>query len=115
MSRYYVDKFLYRVDRNPTLLGEYMRDPAAFVVQWEEGDGRQLTDTERTSSLQFTDAERRALGERDIAALYALGAHPFLLLTIMIPIYQDQFPDFLTFAQEFRTRIADLGRPDFRA
>ena len=114
MSRYYVDKFLYRVDRTPALLQQYMADPAAFVPRWEEGEGRQLTEVEQTSGLHFTEAERRALVERDIPALYAQGAHPFLLLTIMIPVYEDQFPDFLTFAHEFRNKISDLGRPEFR-
>jgi len=113
MSRYYVDKFLHRVDRDPRLLSEYMRDPAAFVLRWEEGQGRQLTDVERTSGLHFSETERRALVERDIRALYALGAHPFLLLTIMIPVYEDRFPDFPTFAHEFRNKIADLDHPDF--
>jgi hypothetical protein len=113
VSRYYVDKFLYRVDRTPALMQEYVADPAAFVPRWEEGAGRQLTDVERTSGLQFTDAERRALIERDLPTLYALGAHPFLLLTIMIPVYESQFPDFLTFAREFRKQVAELGRPDF--
>ena len=113
VSKYYVDKFLYRVDRNPALLQEYLGDPAAFVPRWEDGDGRQLTEVERTSSLYFTDEERRALVERDIPALYALGAHPFLLLTLMIPVYERQFGDFLAFAHEFRNQIADLGRPDF--
>jgi hypothetical protein len=114
MSRYYVDKFLYRVDRDPALLREYMRDPATFVPRWEEGDGAQLTVVERSSGLHFTDEERRALIERDIPALYALGVHPFLLLTIMIPVYEEQFPDFLTFAHDFRARISQLGHPDFR-
>ena len=114
MSRYYVDKFLYRVDRDPALLREYMHDPASFVPRWEDGEGRQLTQTERTSGLGFTEEERRALIERDIPALYALGAHPFLLLTIMIPVYERQFPDFITFAHAFRDSIADLGRPEFR-
>jgi hypothetical protein len=114
VSRYYIDKFLYRVDRNPALLQEYMDDPAVFVPRWEAGEGRQLTEVEQTRGLHFTDAERRALIERDIPALYALGAHPFLLLTIMIPVYEDQFPDFLTFAHEFRARVSDLGRPEFR-
>jgi hypothetical protein len=115
MSRYYLDKFLYRVDRNPALLLEYMRDPAAFVPRWEHGEGRQLMDTERTSGLHFTDEERRALVGRDILALYALGAHAFLLLTIMIPVYEDQFPDFPTFAHEFRNTISDLGLPGLRS
>jgi hypothetical protein len=113
MSRYYLDKFLYRVDRNASLLREYMRDPATFVPHWEQGEGRQLTEVERSSGLQFTVEERRALVERDIPALYALGAHPFLLLTVMIPVYENQFPDFITFAHEFRNKIADLGHPDF--
>jgi hypothetical protein len=114
MSRYYVDKFLYRVDREPALLDAYKHDPAALVPSWEVGEGRQLTSIERSQSLSFTDQERRALVERDIHALYALGAHPFLLLTLMIPVYEDQFPDFVTFAREFRNRIADLDHPDFR-
>jgi hypothetical protein len=91
-----------------------MDDPAVFVPRWEAGDGRQLTEVEQTRGLHFTDAERRALIERDIPALYALGAHPFLLLTIMIPVYEDQFPDFLTFAHAFRARVADFGRREFR-
>ena len=70
VSKYYVDKFLYRVDRDSALLQEYMREPAAFVPRWENGDGRQLTDVERTSSLHFTDEERRALVERDIPAVH---------------------------------------------
>jgi hypothetical protein len=114
MSRYYVDKFLYRVDRDPASLQAYKADPATFVPSWEEGEGRQLTPAERTTGLHFTDAERRALVERDIPALYALGAHPFLLLTLMIPIFESQFPDFITFAHAFRDQIADLGRPGFR-
>ena len=114
MSRYYVDKFLYRVDRDPDLLAAYMRDPSSFVPSWETGEGRQLTSAERTSALHFTDSELRALIDRDIPALYALGAHPFLLLTLMIPVYEQHFPDFLTFAQAFKAQIADLGRPSFR-
>ena len=86
----------------------------AAATRWENGEGRQLTSTERTSALHFTDAERRALIDRDIPALYALGAHPFLLLTLMIPVYEKEFPDFLAFAQAFKAQIADLGRPSFR-
>ena len=114
MSRYYVDKFLYRVDRDPALLQEYMHDPAGLVRLWEHVEGLQLTETERTSGLQFTHEERRALVAHDIPTLYALGAHPFLLLTIMIPVYEDRFPDFISFAHDFRDKVANLGRPDFR-
>jgi hypothetical protein len=52
--------------------------------------------------------------ERDTAALYALGAHPFLLLTIVIPVHERQFTDFLSFAHDFRDKVAHPGHPDFR-
>jgi hypothetical protein len=77
-------------------------------------DVNSLTDVERTSGLHFsTVEERRALVERDNPALYALGAHPLLLLTITIPVYEHQFPDFITLAHDFQNKIDDLGHPDF--
>lgn len=39
MSRYLVDKFLYRVDRDESALKAYMENPVAFVANWEEEEG----------------------------------------------------------------------------
>ena len=60
MSRYLVNKFIYKVDGNEAALKEYMRDPAGFVTRWEQEEGPQLSASERTSGHHFTDEERRA-------------------------------------------------------
>ena len=64
MSRYLVDKFLYRVDRDESELKAYMKDPVAFVAKWEEEEGPRLNEAERTSGHRFTEEERRALAMR---------------------------------------------------
>ena len=91
MSRYLVDKFLYTVDRDPELVERYREDPAGTVEWWEvEMAGRLLNCTadERTTWLSFTDEERRALREHDHVALFGMGAHPFLTLTLFIAMFE---------------------------
>lgn len=92
MSVYYVDKFLYQVDRDPELLARYKTEPEALVADWEAGLGTRLGNgvtVERTSWLTLTAAERRALIEHDYVALFEMGAHFFLNLTIYIGIYEE--------------------------
>lgn len=113
MSRYYVDKFLYRIDRNENALAAYMADPVGFVTAWETGDGLQLHDGERSTGLAFTDEERTALQQRDYPTLYALGAHPFILFTLMIAVYEPEYDEFITFAHDYRDHVRDIGYPDF--
>jgi hypothetical protein len=43
---------------------------------------------ERSTWLRFTDAERRAIREHDHVALFELGAHPFLTLTLFIAMFE---------------------------
>ena len=38
--------------------------------------------------LAFTDAERAALAEQDHVALFGMGAHPFLTLTLWIAMFE---------------------------
>lgn len=113
MSRYLVDKFLYRVDRDEAALAEYMRDPAAFVLKWEKSEGPCLTEAETTSGHHFTDAERTALAERDFEKLYAMGAHPFILWTFMLPVYEREFPTVRALIDHYNSKIRPHGRPDF--
>ena len=113
MSRYYVDKFLYRVDRNEQALAAYMADPVGFVTSWETGDGLRLHDGEYSTGLGFTDDERTALQQRDYRTLYLLGAHPFILFTLMIAVYEPEYDAFITFAHDYRDRLGDLGHPDY--
>ena len=43
---------------------------------------------EKSTWLAFTDAERSALRSHDHVALFQLGAHPFLTLTLFIAMFE---------------------------
>lgn len=117
MSRYYVNKFLYQVDGDPDLLAAYKAGPVALVQRWEADYGRRLgtnNSVETTSWLEFTDQERVALETHDYVALFEMGAHFFLTLTIFIAIYDDDYiaqrgP--LSFQREYASRLSHwLGK-----
>lgn len=91
MSKYLLDKFLYTVDRDPELVERYRVDPTETVEWWERDKANELlncTAAERSTWLAFTDDERRALREHDHVALFEMGAHPFLTLTLFIAMFE---------------------------
>lgn len=91
MSTYLLDKFLYTVDRDPELVERYREDPAGTVSWWEAEMANAIlncTSQERSTWLEFTEAERRALREHDHVALFQMGAHPFLTLTLFIAMFE---------------------------
>ncbi|ONI68148.1 hypothetical protein BWI15_34480 [Kribbella sp. ALI-6-A] len=91
MSKYLLDKFLYTVDRDPELVERYREDPAGTVTWWEAEMANKLlncTADERTTWLAFTEEERSALRTHDHVALFGLGAHPFLTLTLFIAMFE---------------------------
>ena len=91
MSRYAVNKVLWEVARDDAKAAAYMAEPEAFL------EGRPLT-TE----------EHRQLAERDFGAMFAAGAHPFLLFTFRIKISGGfSFP---MMAEHVRVP-ADIGPP----
>jgi len=91
MSKYLLDKFLYTVDRDPELVERYREDPAATVEWWEAEMANTLLNShslERSTWLAFTDEERDALTRQDHVALFRMGAHPFLTLTLFIAMFE---------------------------
>ena len=91
MSKYLLNKFLYTVDRDPVLIERYRDDPVETVAWWEEEMANKIlncTEGERSSWLAFDDDERRALREHDHVALFTMGAHPFLTLTLFIALFE---------------------------
>ncbi|MCZ2805505.1 hypothetical protein O2W18_10355 [Modestobacter sp. VKM Ac-2983] len=91
MSKYLLDKFLYTVDRDPELTERYREDPAGTVTWWEAEMANTVLNcipAEKTTWLAFTDGERRALAEHDHVALFEMGAHPFLTLTLFIALFE---------------------------
>jgi hypothetical protein len=114
MSKYLLDKFLYTVDRDPELVERYRADPAGTVGWWEgEQAGRLLNCTggEATSWLAFTDDERAALAGHDHVALFQLGAHPFLTLTLWIAMFERDYAEPLGMQLDYAAKLAHLGLP----
>lgn len=94
MSLYYVDKFLYQVDRDPQLMARYAAEPAELVAHWEQHIGPALGNgatVETSTWTSLTDEERRALVAHDYVALFEMGAHFFLVLTIFIGLYDEEY------------------------
>jgi hypothetical protein len=91
MSKYLLDKFLYTVDRDPDLVERYRDDPAGTVAWWEAEMATAILNChsgERSTWPAFTDDERDALSSQDHVALFEMGAHPFLTLTLFIAMFE---------------------------
>ncbi|GAB4511806.1 MAG: hypothetical protein Tsb0019_07660 [Roseibium sp.] len=118
MSKYYVNKFLFTVDRDPELLKRYAEDPKNFVATWEQSIGPKLlgNDVEASGVHAFTEAERKALVEHDYVALFEMGAHFFLNLTLFIGIYDEPYlkeKGPLSFQREFAARLQHWRDKDY--
>jgi len=114
MSRYLLDKFLFTVDRDPELVERYRADPAGTVAWWERERANQILNChggEASTWLTFTEAERAALGTHDHAALFDLGAHPFLTLTLWIAMFERDHAEPLAMQRDYAARLADRSLP----
>ena len=113
MSKYLLDKFLFTVDRDPELVERYRDDPAGTVSWWEAERANTIlscTAQERSTWLAFTEEERRALREQDHVALFEMGAHPFLTLTLFIAMFErDHGP--LEYQMAFGRRLQEFDLP----
>ena len=114
MSKYLVNKFLYTIDRDPDLVERYRTDPAGTVAWWETekaGEILNLPGAERTTWLSFTDAERQALVSHDHVALFEMGAHAFLTLTLWIAMFERDFTEPLGMQLDYAAKLAHVSLP----
>lgn len=114
MSKYLLNKFLYTIDRDPDLVERYRQDPRATVQWWEAERARVILSCampERSTWLEFTSAEREALATHDYVALFELGAHNFLLLTLFIAVFERDYAEPLGFQREFAARLSHWNLP----
>ena len=113
MSKYLIDKFLYTVDRDPGLVERYREDPAGTVEWWEAEMANSILGShscERSTWLAFTDDERDALARQDHVALFGMGAHPFLTLTLFIAVFErDHGP--LEYQRAYGKAMAHISLP----
>ena len=114
MSRYLVDKFLFTVDRDPELVERYREDPRGTVSWWEAERANQLLSchaAEASTYQAFEPAEREALSTHDYPALFGMGAHPFLTLTLFIAMFERDHEEPLGFQLEYARRLAHFELP----
>jgi hypothetical protein len=114
MSRYLVDKFLFTVDRDPELVERYREDPRGTVEWWEAERANHILgchQAEASTWLRFTDPEREALSTHDYPALFGMGAHPFLTLTLFIAMFERDYAEPLGFQLDYARRLAHFGLP----
>lgn len=115
MSKYLLNKFLYTVDRDPELLERYREDPRGTVEWWEATLANRilnLPEVEASTWQEFEDVERDALATHDYPALYQLGAHHFLTLTLFIAMFERDHDAPLGFQLEYARRLQPfLGQP----
>jgi hypothetical protein len=116
MSKYYVNKFLYTVDRDPELLRRYKEDSRAFVSTWEQSIGPKLNDAEISTVHSLTDAERETLINYDYVKLFEMGAHFFLNLTMFIALFDEDYAKKfgpLSFQREFAAKLDHWTGKDY--
>ena len=100
------------VDGDPEPLAEFSADPAGFVAGWERRAAG--THVPTPDSGRLTEEERAAIVGLDYGALYALGAHPYLLLHFARAVECDaRGADFATWKEEYRAQVKPHGYPPF--
>lgn len=88
MSLYYVQKFLYQLNRDPAAQVAYREDPGAALASYE-----------------LTDEEVEALTVPDIGLLYVLGVNGQILMHFAA-FHQIAWADYL---QQMRDGVAAYG------
>ena len=114
MSKYLLNKFLYTIDRDPELVERYRADPRGTVAVVGGRAGQrhpQLPGAGAEHVADFTDAEREALAGHDYVALFELGAHNFLVLTLFIALFERDYDEPLGFQLEFARRLSHWSLP----
>lgn len=114
MSKYLVDKFLFTVDRDAELVERYREDPAGTVSWWERTQANQILNChsgEASTWLAFTEDERVALATHDHVALFELGAHPFLTLTLWIAMFERDHTEPLAMQLDYAAKLSHIALP----
>ena len=114
MSKYLLNKFLFTVDRDPELVERYRDGPAPPPSTGGRPRGQQAAQLhrrrDRPPGWRFTDDERTALREHDHVALFEMGAHPFLTLTLFIAMFErDHGP--LEYQRAYAERMKHIPMP----
>lgn len=112
MTRYDVDKFITYVEGLDEEVVAFVADPPAYVAGWVQRGRESRVPVPNGGRL--SDAEQRAIANVDYAALYAMGAHPYVLwhFTEAAFVWAGEltWPEL---KEQFREAVAEFGNPDF--
>lgn len=114
MSKYLVNKFLFTIDRDHELTEQYRIDPTGTVDWWEAEIANRILNcisAEDSTWLKFEDAERDALKAHDHVALFEMGAHPFLTLTLWIAMFERDRDEPLAMQLDYAAKLAHVTQP----
>lgn len=115
MSKYLLNKFLYTIDRDPSLVESYRNDPRGTVAAWEVEYANRILNCQSSESstwLKLGEEERDALVGHNFEKLFELGAHPFLSLTLFIAMFERDYEEPLGFQLEYARRLSHwLDKP----
>lgn len=103
MSRYGMNRVMREVNMAPAALAAYRDDPATYLRDYERA---------APPAAELAAAERAALLGKDYAALYALGAHPYLLWSFIEAALVPPMPR-PELVAAFRDAAAAVGYPDW--
>ncbi len=81
---------------------------------WEETQANRILNVhpdEASTWLAFTDAERQALASHDHVALFEMGAHPFLTLTLFIAMFERDYDEPLAYQKWYGAQLAHMSLP----
>lgn len=109
MSKYMINKLIRAIELRDADVQAYVADPPGFVAGWLAGGGGPAV---HSDDRVLTDEERAAFEARDYAALYALGAHPYLLWHWVEAVYLHE-KTWPAMVEEYRTAVTPIGWPDF--
>lgn len=110
MSLYAVNAFMRLVNMHPQSLRAYLEDPRDLVDRFEQGHAVQSPPWAEVFGT-LTDEERAALYGRDYGALYAMGAHPYLLWSFTEAVWVPEISR-AELVERFRRLAALAGYPD---
>ena len=115
MSKYLLNKFLFTVDRDPDLVERYREDPAGHrrLVGGDAGQPhpQRAPTARRAPGWRSPTRSARRCVAHDHVALFELGAHPFLTLTLFIAMFERDHPEPLAYQKGYGAALAHLSLP----
>ncbi|TQM11601.1 hypothetical protein [Pseudonocardia kunmingensis] len=113
MSRHAVNAFMRLVNMDRDSLAGYVADPPRFVARYVERGGFEAPPWVARGG-PLTETERQALAARDYGALYAMGAHPYLLWSFAEAVWVPEVSR-AELVEDFRAKALQAGHPSYES